>query len=130
MAEPQPRTARDVHNRDQVLDKSGHRSEAIANLVAKIGKILGALCPREPAVQHQSLVLVRHVRVGNVCRDRNLELGLEVGAMRLAALNPPKEVSVFTLQPPPTIENSQVGIRIAGRLLNRRLGEDPYARTR
>ena len=36
----------------------------------------------------------------------------------LAAANPPDAINVYTLQPEPSIQNSQFGLRIAGRLLN------------
>jgi hypothetical protein len=35
---------------------------------------------------------------------------------QLALLNPPKQVQVYTMQPDPSIENSQVGLRLAGRV--------------
>jgi hypothetical protein len=36
----------------------------------------------------------------------------------LASVNPPKEIRVYPMEPSPSIENSQVGVRISGRALN------------
>src|SRR5262249_35860781 len=36
---------------------------------------------------------------------------------QLALLMPPKQVQVYTMLPEPSIENSQVGLRLAGRVL-------------
>src|SRR5260370_26163429 len=75
----------DVHRGDKLFDKRRHRTEAVAHFVANLAKVRFVLRACEAAIEHQALVLVGDIRLGNVGGDIDSELGFEVGAKRLAA---------------------------------------------
>src|SRR5208282_2054816 len=77
--------APDIHRRDQIFDQRRHRAEPIAQLVANLAELLLALRTREPPIEHQPLVLVGDVSLGDVRGHCDAKLGLEVGATGLAA---------------------------------------------
>src|SRR5579875_4161037 len=77
-----------VHRGEQILDEGRHGAEAIAQLVAQIIEILQRFRPRHAAVQDQAFGFVRHVAVGDIGGDTELEFGLEVRTLRLSAQFP------------------------------------------
>jgi hypothetical protein len=52
------------------------------------------------------------------------EDGIRLGLQQLANLYPPTQIQVQTMQPEPSIQNSQFGIRVAGRLPQKMGGQD------